>query len=392
LTFVRESLPDFESKTGLYDAWARWLAKGQSKRLDGRLSAEQILDFLAELAILLAEGRIQEVSLGLVKKATAAALPDHTQDAALPEQLLTSPFFTPVSSAEEHVLSARFFHESVYEFFVAQRLVNDWNRLLQRRSSRRRSRLALAQTPLDYLPSSVYGFLHDRLSPRFEEDLVTWFQELLRQCRQQQQEPVWPPVELLRNAVEYVGMTSRGEVETLPRTLLDLVQTRHFPEVIRYNAARALERIHPSAPRPYFDYASDWHSEEGWKKQLRENLLRPWAIRGAFQGERKPGQYPATAIDYSQAAAPGLQRAISSGLLEVLETCPGKYLRINVSHALVRWFDFRDPGADQHLDGIIRSLDQMKEPETYDNLGHWLKKACAQFRNETNLSGKDGEH
>jgi len=40
--------------------------------------------------------------------------------------------------------------------------------------------------------------------------------------------------------------------------------------VIRYNAARALERVHPWAPKPYFDYMSDW-GDRDWRK----NGIRP---------------------------------------------------------------------------------------------------------------------
>jgi hypothetical protein len=186
--------------------------------------------------------------------------------------------------------------------------------------------------------------------------------------------------------------------------LLALMRMNELDTVIRYNAARALERIHPWAPKPYFDYMSDWNDKD-WSKERTQadaEKLRPWAVRGYRVKERykdedrkqvkeeivgrRPGQFPYLAVLRDKPPDSELQARVSSALggllIQVLEQLPslarGKHgtwrpvdlLLINYSHAWVRWYHSEHSALIDEVRRLAKKNGATKE--TIENLCIWV--------------------
>lgn len=374
LSFVRDSKFDFESKTDVFRNWARRIVETEKARASGRkLEEHKIFDFFGDLAVLATRARTNEL------KAEYWQTPRHEKRPYLcpekqyltPEEAFAFSLLVHRGSSE----SARFSHALVWEYFIAARLANDFNDVVREGGARDFFKLDLSTTALDFVPSSVYGFLAQTMGVNYEEKLLAFLNKPVEVLAKL-------PADLLRNLIEYLGKTSRGENTMAVENLLKLIESSCLNALVRYNAARALERVHPGAPRPYFDFASDWGGED-WKNEgewrFDEERWKPWAIRGAYLETRQPGRSPRMDIDFSKARKcdPNLQRKVCRHLMRVLETSKERDLRINCSHALVRWYDFRDRRMDQRLDKLIKGI---RQNETRENLDTWVKKAAWRLR------------
>ena len=83
---------------------------------------------------------------------------------------------------------------------------------------------------------------------------------------------------------------------------------------VAFNAARALERIHPRAPRPYFDYASDW-GERNWTKVYKDaekQKIRPYAMRGVHLKTPKPGRKTLAVLRKKLTAADAIEALLKT--------------------------------------------------------------------------------
>ena len=159
--------------------------------------------------------------------------------------------------------------------------------------------------------------------------------------------------QLARNLVEYVGMVYRGgeDCSDVANWLLDLIRSEDLHGDVRYNAARALERCHPYAPKPYFDYMSDW-GDQDWeylRRQTNKNAIRPYAIH-AFRvrkgrvAPRRPGNWPPIQICPNGLKDASLQKHVSLELGKIIlslldEPKENDWLLINCTFAWVRWYD-----------------------------------------------------
>lgn len=349
LTFLRDSKPDrFQTRTDIYTAWAESITAAEVKHL-GYLSSEKVLNFFKELAFLLAKGRTQIVDRKKCEKAEKEmTLQKESHEPYNPLKAPTSKFLesrlTKVEGQEE--VWAKFYHPSLSEFFLAKRLEKDYLKAIENSAEQ----LGLSEVDLDFVAASMYGFLAETLGPEYEGRLVRWLAELrnVKNC----------PEKLARNLVEYVGMTSQGKDLNVARKLFALVvdENKSLPELIRYNAARAFERVHPSAPKPYFDYTSDW-GQTNFGKCLKE--FDAWAIRGALRKKRSPGKHLMRIYHYTRNDTEflNLRQDVSNRLLELLEEAVenNKYsdLQVNCAWALIRWCDFHDSKLDKRIETLL---------------------------------------
>jgi len=335
------------SRFELYGEWAR-MATAKAAQWASQIPHDLWLALL------------KDVAFRLLERKTAAIPAPRLQDgkpAPLVECLAMG-----ILTVSDDRRSVRFSHESYNEFF-----------------------LPLARVDLDFLQPSVYGFLHERLG---DEYLAA-----LRKALSGADLAKWP-VRLVRNLVEYIGMAYPGgpDLRAIVDWLLDLMRSG-LNHVIRYNAARALERIHPWAPKPYFDCVSDW-GDKDWSRvraRTREDMIRPWAIRGyRMRGEeliqRKPGTWPALAVCRDEPWDAGLQAHVSAALAAMLtrlieqlphepprkpkECRPIDCLLINYSYAWTRW---HDPEHRDLLDELGRlATGKGAGKETLENLSTWV--------------------
>jgi hypothetical protein len=126
----------------------------------------------------------------------------------------------------------------------------------------------------------------------------------------------------------------------------------------RYNVARCLERIHFSAPRPYFRHTLKFHASWG-TTPLDESLVGGWAIRGFHLTKQEPRPVPPTVFNgrHTPLRLQQLEATVSEGLLRAVEELDdpelpedAAFLGINCTHALIRWLPQRpDLGRLQKL-------------------------------------------
>jgi hypothetical protein len=325
----------------------------------------------------------KDAALALLERKTAAVPPPRLRDgraAPLNECLATG--ILTLSADREGV---KFFHESITDFLTAVGLVDSFQQVIAHADDADLvSALPLARVDLDFLQPSFYGFLHEQLGDAYPAALVNALsgRDISR----------WK-AELVRNLLEYIGMTPRGDTDRPAVEWLLEVMRSHPVALVRYNAARALERVHVWAPRPYFDFMSDW-GEQSWteeRRQAADKRLRPWAIRGFRMRDkklvqRKPGQNPPLAVSKGAPKDDALHRQVSGELARLIRELlakvsdePGgpttgeretEWLLINYSHAWTRWFhpDHRPQLAE--LRTLARGRPGVEETE--ENLRSWV--------------------
>jgi hypothetical protein len=126
-------------------------------------------------------------------------------------------------------------------------------------------------------------------------------------------------------------------------------QVRYVSFKTRYNVARCLERIHWSAPRPYYKHTLKFHAS--WNsKPLDERLVGGWAVRGFHLTKQEPRPVPPTVFNdrHVPARLSLLEAKVSEGLLRAIEGLEApelpedaEFLGINCTHALIRWLPQR---------------------------------------------------
>jgi len=381
------------NRTAVYRQWAEWVAR-QAARLGlhgdfFELCADVALQFVEQRRFQLDPGvvldrinrgrgpqsRLTSLSqLDALEVFERATEKDEILNPAVAAQPLQG---RPISRNLETRLSTRglkFHHETILEYFATAKLCEDFFAVVDERVplSRLHS-LRLASLPLDYFQSSVYGFLDEMLEPRGYRMLLA---ERLLSI-----DLTAVPEHLLRNLIEYLGLTARdGSNRDLAKLLVSMVENPRLGPLIQYNAARALERIHPLGPRPYFEYVSDWGTTDFsafTARQITEQDDGPWVIRGWKALAPACRRYLTFAPnDPILPMDDQLQRDISSRLVSMLATlveaghANEMAVRVNVSLALVRWYHPSD--YERWLTICQRSRANGVERETIENLERWV--------------------
>lgn len=382
-----QSPESFESRYQLFSNWAMYTAVTCGKRFASDVPAEEWLVLFKNTALNLLRHRLLSVPLPGLQG--GRSIPYH--------QIAATGILTPSADGRD----VKFYHESINEFFVSWVLVeNFWKVLDSAISLDTLSELPLAHVDLDFLQTSLHGFLHEVLGSDYVRNMIKAVERSSFMTGEDR------TTNLMRNLVEYVGITFEGGYDTnvVVDWLLGLMRRSELSPVIRYNAARALERIHPRAPKPYFDYMSDW-GDRDWRKERNEargEKLCPWAIRGYYKKKgtdkegkeseeivgRRPGKWPALFVLRTAPVDPNLQAHVSKELarmlVDLLERLPSfpppepkagpwrhiDWLLINYSHTWVRWYcaDHRD------LLKTVRDLAKVNGAgkETIENLFQWV--------------------
>jgi len=374
LGFIRELASHnprvaFKTRTDLYEAWAKE-GLGTEKMLRFAGKSKHLLNFYGTIAIELLQRREKTL-----KKAFTASLLKAfpSLDVGL-DDLMNSEVLRRCGSDKQ----VEFAHESIYEFFLARALQSDFTTAIKAKTPvDELLQLSLAKVELDYPQSSVYGFLTEML-PTFSADLRAGLRQAAASPTQSWQ--------VLRNLVEFVGMTHHtdglpaAESKDLNRlvvyTLMEIAENQKLAARVRYNALRALERVHPCAPRPYFAHVSDWGLRD--RQQLiaimdRPLEDRPWVMVGHRQKEPQPGRHWAWIPNNGENPDHELQREISGRLAQLLEQLLSSFcdagLPINASHAWIRWYD-DDHRADR--DRVLPNAMKLDHPATDENLRRFV--------------------
>ena len=153
----------------------------------------------------------------------------------------------------------------------------------------------------------------------------------------------------LRNyfeAVAMLGLKGRSLELVIKQALTAIAATEK--DVLyraKYEAARCLERLHPSGPRPLCDY----YTGGGWLKPMNYSFIYGFAARGFQRRERSIADSPPEAISktYTWKNESDLSNNVVHRLLETISKLKdirelprdAEFLYVNCSHALIRWLN-----------------------------------------------------
>lgn len=230
-----------------------------------------------------------------------------------------------------------FVHDSLRDFVLAKSVATEL--------TTRRYELLESTTHLDYVGGEMYRFLRD-LFEKDEESLAQHVDDAMASKTASCE--AWNNI--VWNCFDAAGMTATGctagriidkALEIIPSA--KAVDDKHctLSGEAMYNTLRCVERLHPSAPRPYCDYviSKEWSPDPDW------GLFGAWAVRGFQRKERYIGPYPPmTYVMEKNEGTAHRQVEVSACLLDLLENPPDqighKWLRfvaVNCTFALIRW-------------------------------------------------------
>lgn len=381
------------SRTNVYQTWAEWVDQEAAKRGihdDFKTLCEDVaLDFVTqrrfELSTDVVLDRLNQKSgaeRGLTTLAQLDALEVFDRSATSTDTDTENPAALAVTSRQDggnlrvaHPRNPlRFQHETILEFFAIEALSGDFNNALRADSRDSPDRLRLSRVMLDHFQSSVYGFLDELLEPKgYRHALVTWLQTASLAD---------VPELLARNLLEYLGLTVRvQDAPEVSRALCRVVCDAATSPLLRYTAARALERAHPAAPHPYYEYVSDWGMTDFSvfsSRQVTELDDGPWVMRGWRSQTPTCRRYLTFGPNSPLVDVDGrLQAEICEQIFDTLDALvahPQQELfpvRVNASLALVRWF--HEDSYGRWLDTCTQARRSEVEPETLENLEKWVR-------------------
>jgi len=251
-----------------------------------------------------------------------------------------------------------FVHGSFREFALANKIAKELRT--------QQFDLLARTTKLDYVGAEPQMFLLG-LFPS-ETELVKQLHQAMQYARQDCEK--WDKV--VWNIFETVGNIGAECAEGFIDTALEVLSTA--PPANRlsyrtlYNAARCLERLHNSAPRPYYEHVI---RKEGWSKMSTREFFGAFAVRGVHKQQPVPGYFPP--MSYRKTGENRRQQSVSDCLLLLLLLLKkpesraagdeATYLEINSTFALVRWLH------DSHVPRVKELLrDPKLTPESRGNL------------------------
>jgi hypothetical protein len=251
-----------------------------------------------------------------------------------------------------------FVHGSFREFALANKIAKELRTL--------EFDLLARTTKLDYVGAEPQMFLLGLFQS--ETELIEQLQQAMQIARQDCTK--WDKV--IWNIFETVGNigteSAAGFIDTAVDVLsgaLKCAPANRLSYRTVYNAVRCLERLHNSAPRPYYDHVI---TKEGWSRMATRQFFGAFAMRGFHVQQPVPGYFPP--MSYRNTGENRKQQAVSDCLLILLKELgshsredEARYLEINSTFALIRWL---------HEGHVLRVKELLRDsnltPESRGNL------------------------
>jgi len=248
-----------------------------------------------------------------------------------------------------------FAHQSLREFILARVVAQEIKTRRTRRAPGQAKFYPLRETSsFDYVGAETYEFLSDLVD--FKTDVLARLDTLLdpqddRTAPKRDRVARWN--NRTRNLFEMIGMLSEGhhvlqKIMKRARSLLldDTYEGTYVSYRVKQNVARCLERIHPSAPMPYFNSVL---LRELIVKKDENSTLEAYAIRGFQLDAPRPSRHPVMILKKEWKAEPAQEfKSMETFIVDMLLSTAEKesdhsmepsvrFLLINVSFALIRW-------------------------------------------------------
>jgi len=230
-----------------------------------------------------------------------------------------------------------FVHDSFREFSLAKTFATEL-------TSKNYDLLANTSS-FDYVGAETYSFLHDLLPT--DQEFYRHIKKALNSTKDDK--TAWNNI--TRNCFEAIGIIGEESAEPFIETAVKILCPTKGPYdqsledlaslKTKYNVVRCLERLHRSAPRPYYRHVLD----KAWGKDPSWDCFGANAIRGFHKREPHPGFFPPMVYNLLQYTSDNFkQKEVSHCLLTLLEKqlpkqldMDAKYLEINCTFALIRW-------------------------------------------------------
>lgn len=246
-----------------------------------------------------------------------------------------------------------FVHDSFREFSLAKTFATEL-------TSKNYDLLANTSS-FDYVGAETYAFLHELLP--IDQDFHRHIDKALNSKKDDKE--AWNNI--ARNCFEAIGMIGEESAEQFIEKALKILypakkscdqSSEDLASLkTKYNVVRSLERLHRSAPRPYYQHVLT----EAWGKNPSWGCFGAKAIRGFHRPKPHPGFFPPMVYNLPQNTSDNFkQKEVSQCLLTLLEELLAKqpdvdsrYLEINCTFALIRWLH------EDHMSHVKRLLLQL---------------------------------
>jgi len=221
-----------------------------------------------------------------------------------------------------------FVHDSFREYALARLVADDLN-------SSRHTHLSSLKD-LDYVSSETYCFLAEMFASR---------EELLKRLEAAIQTPLRDKARrnnLLRNCFEAIGVVGERSAERFILLALEMLAPKNRSRLFsrtQHNIVRCLERLHRSAPQPYYDDVM----RQNWPDEPTADYFGAAAVRGFHQAKRTIGySHPMVHRGGRNEGRNPYQKQVSDCLISLIrsaspKTQDGMELIANCTFALIRW-------------------------------------------------------
>jgi len=306
---------------------------------------------------------------------------------------------------EEKNGDVRFLHHTVREFVLAWNVhesltadnLDDWHLLTE-------------TSDLDYEGSEVHRAVSElRPKPVWSEARDRWgkLKDRTRKDRDRKNNFAW-------SCFETAGMLGMLKVPAKQRkTMLDWIhealtrpmtgQDAKYSFNAKYNAARCLERIHPSAPECYWQWvvktrkARKGAAGKDAEKDRTGHLIHAYAVRGFQRTDLEIGKHPSLLMcdkgvrggakrdseqeRFSEVLVSGVEH-----LAKYVEIGEGQfYLLINLSYALIRWYS---PKHRKRVEALLKRPDLDERVDINLRLALWCWHDDRQDDRITEVNGR----
>lgn len=255
-----------------------------------------------------------------------------------------------------------FVHDSLRDFALAKSVATEL--------SSRKYEILKSTSHLDYVGAEMSRFLRDLLGtdPAGFAQHVDDALAFKTNTPEERNSIVW-------NCFEAVGMIATANVAgSFIDKALDVLalpqptggQHHALSGQAQFNVMRCLERLHPSAPKPYYEYVISraWGPEPEWRQ------FGAWAVRGFQRATRQVGAHPPMTYQWERNDGTAhRQEDASHCLLDLLEHTLNlavdvrDFVAINSTFALIRWLHPR------HIERLMALLSRGQlGPEAKANL------------------------
>ncbi len=249
-----------------------------------------------------------------------------------------------------------FIHDSFREFAIAKTISTEfikeeYNQLIKTSS-------------FDYVGAETYSYFNDLIYNN--DNFYEYIEKALKTKISNNEESN----NLIRNCFEAIGMIGQNDSNKFIDIGINfLCKDEKINYKTKYNIVRCLERIHPSAPNPYYKFAMG----DAWQIKPNWNNFFVYAIRGFHLKQSMPGFGPFL-YNFDKNNSDSIKQfEVSTCFVTILEDRIQKqveepeylFLEYNISMALIRWLH-RD-----HINRLMKLLPNLK-PESKGNLFHSL--------------------